>query len=65
MNPWDIPCTTCGHKMREHILDWERTDDMPDCTQDDCACFEFQPGRWEQYPLVFDAVTAKPGQMEG
>lgn len=43
-DPWDQLCT-CGHRMYEHILDWDRPGDgiTPDC--DYCDCMDYTPQR--------------------
>jgi uncharacterized cysteine cluster protein YcgN (CxxCxxCC family) len=50
-NPWEQLCDRCGHEMRHHELDYGTDGPEIDCAEDGCLCHEFQPGRWDQYPL--------------
>jgi hypothetical protein len=40
-NTWDDLCK-CGHRMREHILDWDLDPEI-DCRVEGCTCPEFRP----------------------
>lgn len=45
-DPWDQLCT-CGHRLHEHFMDWDRSGDgvTPDCCYPACECMDFEPQR--------------------